>query len=37
MNRQIMFKKDRLIYKVDDASIYILVCRYHYNEIKRMP
>lgn len=24
--------KDRLIYKVDQNNIYILACRYHYNE-----
>lgn len=24
--------KDRLIYKIDDTSIYILACRYHYND-----
>ena len=24
-------EKDRLIYKVEDNTIYILACRYHYN------
>ena len=24
--------KDRLIYKIDDKNIYILSCRYHYND-----
>ena len=24
--------KDRLIYKIDDTAIYILACRYHYND-----
>ena len=24
--------KDRLIYKIDSENIYILACRYHYNE-----
>lgn len=24
--------KDRLIYKIDSENIYILACRYHYND-----
>lgn len=24
--------KDRLIYKIDDTTIYILACRYHYSD-----
>ena len=24
--------KDRLIYRIDDANVYILACRYHYND-----
>ena len=24
--------KDRLIYKIDDKNIYILACKYHYND-----
>lgn len=24
--------KDRLIYKIDEENIYILACRYHYND-----
>ena len=24
--------KDRLIYKIDDANIYVLACRYHYSD-----
>lgn len=24
--------KDRLIYKIDETSIYILACRYHYSD-----
>lgn len=24
--------RDRLIYKIDNENIYILACRYHYNE-----
>ena len=25
-------EKDRLIYKIDEYNIYILSCRYHYND-----
>ena len=24
--------KDRLIYKIDEENVYILACRYHYND-----
>lgn len=24
--------KDRLIYKIDESSVYILACRYHYGD-----
>ena len=24
--------KDRLIYKIDEVSVYILACRYHYSD-----
>jgi toxin YoeB len=24
--------KDRLIYKIDDKNVYILMCRYHYDD-----
>ena len=27
-------EKDRLIYKIDEYNIYILSCRYHYNDIQ---
>ena len=27
-----MNEKDRLIYKIDEYNIYILSCRYHYND-----